>query len=92
MLFERSGLRLRRPVLVFGIYYYARCAMIEGLHHFAFIKWQPFSLPTLKAITLGPIGPLLFLKLSLRPEKSGIVGHVEHGRIFHRPCPDFPAG
>ena len=91
MLLRGGRYGLRGPVLVFGIDDDIGSTVVEGLHHLAFVERHPVSGRAGEAVAADGIRAFLFFKLLARTEQAGVVGHVEHRRILHRPRLHFLA-
>ena len=81
MLIERGRFGLSWTVLIFQVDDNAGCAVIEGVHHLAFVERHPIAGRAAEAVTADRPNAFPLLKLRARAEQPGVVGHVEHRRV-----------
>ena len=77
-------------VKTFWVYFYRGSPMVELVDHTTNIEGYPFTFWTTEPITsnrgklsLFPLIPDVYGK------RPGVVGHIKHASIFHRPCFHF---
>ena len=56
----------------------ARGAVIERLHHLAFVERHPFAVRTVESIVTDRVSAFLFHKFRSGPELGRVERHVEH--------------
>ena len=92
VLIKGGRLRLRGPVLVFQIDDDAGGAVVERLHHFTFIEWNPLARRAGEAVAADGIRALPLLKLRARAEEAGILYRRGQGLaadMGEHEAPDF---
>ena len=92
MLLRGGRQRLRRTVQVVRVDDDAGGPMVERLHHLPLVERHPLSRGAVEAVAADRPGAFPLLQLLPGAEPAGVVRHVEHSNVPHRPGPDLLAG
>ena len=75
----------RNIVQVLGVHLDRRGAMVELMNHTSNVERYPVAGRTAETVAADGIRAFTLLKLCARAEQAGVVGHVEHPGVSHRP-------